>query len=874
MALLERELYLEALNSAFTSASHGTGCIAFVSGEPGIGKTSLIQQFVAGQGNATRTLWGGCAALFAPQPLAPLHDMARQVGGSLAASLVAATHRAAIFDATIDYLTSSSTPTILVIEDAHWADEATLDLISFLGRRIQRLSVMLVVSYRDDELGPHHPLRSVVGDLPTAAVRRVLLPPLTEAAVALLAGSAGQSVAGLYEITGGNPFFVTEILAIPDGTVPVTVRDAVIARMSRLSHGARTIAQVAALVPDRAERWLLDAVVQADSHELEECMSAGMVARGRSIGFRHELARRAVEDHISLPVQQDFHARILVALLAHGGAEVTAARIVHHANRAGDSEAVLRHAPAAAAAAAALGAHREAAAHYAIALEHGAMLGSRERASLLDQLSTELYLTDRIADAIAAREGSLRLWRSIGSRLQEGDALRWLSRLHRGNANQAAANACAADAITILESLPPGRELAVAYSNLARLHMLAHEFDMAKSLGSRAIALAASLSDTEVESHALIDVGTAKLTLQDPTGRADLERGLRLAKSGGFDDHAARAYTNLAATAVRQHDFVRARNVLTEGIAWCEDRDIDLYVRYMTALRADVCVALGDWQQAADDAEAIARHTAIAPVTRELALVALAKVRARRGDPAVVPPLDEAHALALATGELIRIGPVVALRTEVAWLRGKPEDTVEEVARTYELLGKRANPWLKGELALWLWRSGRRVDPADGIAEPYALQIAGDWKRSASAWEALGCPYEQAMVLADSDDEHAMRAALAIFERLGAGPMAGRTRRKLRARGVRRIPRGAHERTKSNPHGLTNRELQVLILLAQGRPNSEIARRLFVSNRTVDHHVSAVLSKLNVHSRVEAAAVANRLGLSAPGKAKHVVASS
>ena len=868
MELLERELYFEVLDSAFDSASSGQGSIALVSGEPGIGKTSLIQQFVAGRGDAVRTLWGGCAPLFAPQPLAPLYDMARQAGGNLAATLAGATQRVAIFDATIDYLTRRSAPTILVVEDAHWADEATLDLITFLARRIQRLRALLVVSYRDDEVGAHHPLRSVIGDLPATLVRRILLPPLTEAAVVSLAETVSQPAAGLHGITGGNPFFVTEILAAPEGTVPVTVRDAVIARVSRLSDTARSIAHVTALVPDRVERWLLNAVVAADGRSLEECLHAGMVARGHAFGFRHELARRAVEDNLSLPVRQDLHARILAALLAHGGAEVTTARIVHHASKAGNGAAVLRYAPTAAAEAAALGAHREAAAHYAIALEHGATLGSRERASLLDQLSTELFLTDRTADAIDAREGSLRLWRSIGSRLEEGDALRWLSRLHRGNANQAAANLCATDAVTILESLPPGRELAAAYSNLARLHMLAHEFDMAKDLGSKAIALAASLSDTEVESHALIDVGAAKVTLQDPTGRADLERSLELAKSGGFDDHAARAYTNLATTAARQHDFVRARNVLTEGIAWCEDRDIDLYVRYMTAVRADVCLALGDWQQAADDAEAIARRTAFAPVTRELALVVLAKVRARRGDPGVLPPLDEAHALALATGELVRIVPVVALRAEVAWLRGEPDDAAEEVARTYELLGKRANPWMKGELALWLWRSGRKVDAADGIAEPYALQIAGDWKRSASAWGALGCPYEQAMALADSSNEHALRAALVIFERLGAGPMAGTTRRKLRTGGVRRIPRGPQERTKGNPLGLTKRELQVLLLLAQGRRNSEIARRLFVSDRTVDHHVAAVLSKLKVHSRVEAAAVANRLGLKTADTAK------
>jgi len=868
MELLERAPYLDALNAAFASACRGNGCITIVSGEAGIGKTSLLQQFVEERGAAARVLWGGCAALFAPQPLAPLYDMARQAGGELEATLVAASNRTVMFGATIDDLARSARTTILVIEDAHWADEATLDLIKFLGRRIPRLGVLLVVTYRDDEVGAHHPLRSVIGDLPAASVHRVVLRPLTEAAVATLAASAGERVPGLYEITGGNPFFVTEILAVAGGTLPVTVRDAVIARIARLSDAARAIAYLVALVPDKAERWLLNAVACADAQALEECLRAGMVARDHAIAFRHELARRAVEDHVSLPARQDIHGQILAALIAHGGHEITAARIVHHASKAGDSAAVLRFAPAAAAEAAALGAHCEAAAHFAIALEHGGTLPDTDRARLLDQLSYECYLTDRVPDAIAARQNSLALWRSLGDRAREGDALRWLSRLHWFNANRAQADAFAAQAVAVLEPLPPGRELAMAYSNLAQLHMLADEAEAAILWGRKAISLASALADTEIESHALNNVGTAKLSLRDLTGRADLERSLRLAKAGGFDDHAARAYTNLATTAARNRNFAEAQARLSEGIDWCEDRDLDSYVRYMMAFRAEVRVALGDWQRASEDAEAIVNDSWVAPVTRIHALVVLARIRARRGDPGVQAPLDEAYSLALATSELQRIGPVIAARAEAAWLRGEHGAAVQEVARAYELALKLGNPWMKGELAIWRWRLAGSADAPDGIAEPYALQIAGEWRQSALAWEALGCPYEQAAALADSDDEDALRQALAIFERLGAGPMAGITRRKLRAGGARRIPRGAQERTRNNPHGLTRRELQVLTLLCEGRRNADIARRLFVSDKTVDHHVSAVLSKLNVKSRSEAAAIANRLGLSGSGKAE------
>jgi DNA-binding CsgD family transcriptional regulator len=281
----------------------------------------------------------------------------------------------------------------------------------------------------------------------------------------------------------------------------------------------------------------------------------------------------------------------------------------------------------------------------------------------------------------------------------------------------------------------------------------------------------------------------------------------------------------------------------------------------MAALHAETRLAQGDWQRATDDAEAVLRHPRVAPVIRIPALVVLGRVRARRGDPDARTPLDEAHGLALSTGELQRIGPVVVSLAELAWMNGTPMEAPEELRRCHELSRTQSDPWMRGELAFWLWRSGGLGELHERLAEPFALQIAGDWLAAAAVWETLGCPYEQAMALAEAQVESAMRTALEIFERLGAAPLAGLARRKLRASGVRKIPRGAQERTRNNPHGLTNRELNVLALLAEGLRNAQIARRLFVAEKTIDHHVSAVLAKLNVRSRGEAAAVANQLRL-------------
>lgn len=863
MQLLERDSYLEVLNSSLDRIAGGAGRVVLISGEAGIGKTSLIQQFATADNKAARVLWGGCEALFTPHPLAPLQDIARQIGGDFPATVSSAPNRHEVFNATLDQFARLPVPTVVIIEDAHWADEATLDLIKFLGRRLQRLAVMLVISYRDDEVNNKHPLRSVIGDLPSGSVSRIQLPPLSKAAVGILAHAADQPSAGLHEVTGGNPFFVTEVLATSGSKVPATVRDAVIARLARLSDAARRVAHLVAVVPGKAERWLVDQTVAPGAETLQECLNAGMVASpDYSLGFRHELARRAVEDSMLPTERQNLNAAVLAALLRVDEDKVAIARLVHHADQAADSRAVLRLAPVAAGRAAAVGAHQEAVVYLGTALRHGMSLAAEERAQLLERLSYECYLTDQIAESTQAREASLALWLSVGSRVKEGDGLRWLSRLAWFSGQKIEAETYANEAIAVLEPLPAGRELAMAYSNRAQLHMLANELAPTLEWSRKALDLATALGEVEIQTHALINIGTVKLGSQAPSGREDLERALQMALDGGFEEHAARAYANLSSTPLRNRDFSVAAHYLKAGIAYCVEHDLDSWARYMWAHRAETSLAMGQWNDAAQDADIIIQCPASATVIKIPALVALGCLRVRRGDPDMDTPLAEAYRLAVPTDEPQRLVPVLAARAEAAWLHGgDTQELLPALSQAYQVSLGQADPWRQGELAFWLWRHGRLTEVPAGIAKPYALQIAGDWKAAAQAWEEIGCPYERAMALADSDQEGPLRAALEAFEKLGAVPMAAIVRRKLRASGVRGIPRGAQERTRQNPCGMTNQELKVLALLGEGCRNAEIARRLFLSEKTAGHHVSAVLAKLGVRSRGEAVAAATKLGL-------------
>jgi DNA-binding CsgD family transcriptional regulator len=236
-------------------------------------------------------------------------------------------------------------------------------------------------------------------------------------------------------------------------------------------------------------------------------------------------------------------------------------------------------------------------------------------------------------------------------------------------------------------------------------------------------------------------------------------------------------------------------------------------------------------------------------------------VRVRRGDPGAGEVLDEARRLAAATGELQRIAPVAAARAEAAYLAGEPAQAREEAHAAYALAVGHDNPWALGELAYWMWRAGALAEPPPGCAEPYALQMRGEWRAAAAAWERIGCPYERAVALAEGDDVEAQLDALRVFEQLGAEPAAAGLRQSLRARGVRGIPAGPRPSTRGNPANLTRRQLEILELLTQGLSNADIAAQLFIATKTVDHHVSAILGKLGVHSRGVAAAVARASGI-------------
>ncbi len=854
MELLERERSFADLAAWLDAAKELGGCIVLVGGEAGIGKTALLQEFTR-QMHDRRVLWGACDALITPRPLAPLHDIARQTQGVLLAAITSGASRDAIFSAALDEL--ERTETLAVFEDLHWADEATLDLLKYVGRRINRTRAMLAVTYRDDEVGPRHPLRLVIGDLPRANVRRMTLSPLSESAVTQLARQAGQPAKGLHGITGGNPFFVTEALAATTDSVPITVRDAVLARAARLSAGARAVAELVCIVPGKAEGWLLDQSVAPDDASIEGCLSIGMLRDvDGAIAFRHELARRALEDSLSQPRRQLLHAKVLAVLALRPDAAT--ARLAHHAIGARNAEQVLRFAPLAATQAASVGAHREAVSYYQVALRYAQQLDPEERAQLYGKLSYECYLTSQHERAVDAQRFALEIWRATGARVNEGESLRWLSRSSWYAGRRAEAGRYCAEAVAVLESLPPSPALAMAYDTRAQLDLEAHETSSAIHYAQRVIAMVEPWGQNEILSSALNTLGTTRLIVGDAAGWPDLQRSLKLAVAGGFQEQVARTYSNACAMAVSRRQYGLASGYLREGLEYCERNDLDSWWLYLTAYSARLKFEQADWNGASLDAEAVLNHPGITPVTRTPTVRVLGHLRIRRGDPGASELLEEARALAGPMPELQQIGMLAAACAEAAWLAGDRGAVVRAVQPAYERSRERRDPRMNGELAAWL----KRVDALEGslpdIAEPYALEISGDWRGAAQGWKELGCPYEYASLLAWHGSDTEQREALAILEQLGAAPAAKALRQRMRASGIRGLPRGSQKSTRHHPHGLTRREAETLALMSQGLRNAAIARRLFVSTKTIDHHVSAILAKLGVPSRAAAIAQTRR----------------
>jgi ATP/maltotriose-dependent transcriptional regulator MalT len=860
--LAERENELSAMTSRADGVRAGRGSVVLVCGESGAGKTSFVETFVDQWSDGERVLWGACDPLTMPRPLGPLHDIADEFAPETRTLLRDGDQALDIFGAVVDELLAK--PTVLVLDDLHWADQATVDLLRFALRRMSKAPSLVIGTVRDEEIGPTSPMRSLLGDVarsPHAA--KVALPPLSMAAVAGLVGDRPVDAAWLHQVTGGNAFYVCEMLDHHGHgeALPTTVRDAILARTAELDVPAWDLLNLLTCAPGAIPDHLL-AGLGVTLPALRTLDEANLIRRSsRGVAFRHDLCRLAVASVIPPGAESNLHRRLLDAHDAASDSEP--AVITHHALGAGDKARAVTAALEAGRIAARTGAHTQAAEFFATALEHSSALELHDEAELLELLATEYYLVDRLDDAISVCRRAMQIRCGLDDVAAVSADHHSLAVYEWYNANRSVAEGHVVQAISVLDGEFDSADsdtlvnLGHAFAMDAHLTLQSNHVEHAATLIGRAREIADRTGDVGLGVRVGLIESYCALLAGDEGGRTSIVEILR-AGPPHIDEIYSSGYSNLTYYDVEQRRLAQAADMLERSIPLMEEYDLPICRVWQTGSRARLGLLAGDWDKAEADADRVLDGPS-APLARTWPLVIRALV-AMREISSGTDDLDEAWQLARRYGEPLRTLPAAAAVAEWVWLTGNPDERLDQCVRLYETAPPTGLEWTRGDLAVWLHRAGRTVD-ATGVAEPYRLVLAGKFAAAAEQFERLGTPYDAALSLVDSGEGTLARRGLDVLDRLGADAVAAKVRRDLRALGVAVVPSKRRSATLVNPAGLTERQVEVLRLLDEGLTNTELAERLYLSVKTVDHHVSAILSKLQVTKRRDAVKRGRELGI-------------
>ncbi len=671
-----------------------------------------------------------------------------------------------------------------------------------------------------------------------------------------MARTSGRNADEIYRLTGGNAFFVTELLRLEGGTNSVSVQDSVLYRADRLEPSARKVLNAVSVFPRRAERQFVEKLTGTE--DMEACLKAGLLEEdGHFVAFRHELARQAVESALGDADRRDINHRLLNLLREHG--ETSHGRLMHHAAIAGDREAIRDFAPRAATEAELSGSLRQAAAFLALAVDNMSDLDWRARADLYDRYA---FAAHQIADfdtAVEAQNAALETYQQAGDVVGEGDSYRRLSRYAWLMGNRALARDYAERAYRTLAN-QRGPELAMARSTIAQLEMLDYNMKAVPEHCEAAIAIAEEFDRPDIVAHAKNNLGMSLTHIDPAKARTLLSESLQISLELKRSDDVARAYTNRTYLEMALMDFPAALASARAGYAFCGAHEQGGFKAYIGGTLAWILISQGHWNEADTylprSFDRFFQTTNRSQTFPEAcAKLTLAMRRGDEPDYAAASYLDEFIA---DMDELQRLSSYAELKGERAWLgqgdRGAAIALLETVVSRAE-----NTPETVPYSVLWLHKLGGRTGNAvpDRVELPVRLAIAGKWQDAAKAWGDAGMRYYEALALAEGDAD-ARDRSVSLLRDMGATAVLQRLVDLWGERGLEASHEEPRKRRAKHPSGLTRRQLDVLSALNDGLSNAEIAEKLFISAKTVDHHVSAILAQLDVNSRGEAAAVARQ----------------
>lgn len=859
VSLVERERQIEALEEAFAEPS--SGAVVLVSGEAGFGKTSLVGVLAERVDHRYRMMTTACEPVGIPTGFAPLFEMLEDLPEDLASDIRDGSGRPAVYAGMLDLIKNDQV--VLAIEDIHWADEATLGLVRYLGRRIGSTGSRLIVTYRPEELDFNPPLRLVIADLGPVAVR-IDLAPLSVAGVAQLIGALEMDAEAVHAATLGNPFFVEEIARNPEMELPPNIQNTVLANAGRLPVETLEFIRTVALSPDGVAFEHIADLGDARGTHTDLGFQRRLLSTNRGrIECRHELIRQSLISAMPPATSQRLHRRLLESLEGRASASPDTARLAYHAIGAKDPDKARGYSLQAARDAASSGAHREGAFHYTNALEHAEGMDAAT-------LSETLLEAAREQSSINAFDTAARLARRrvplADSAESIGRARAWVAFFEARKNDLEKTRIEAEAAVEALTEGTPTPELALALSVLTWVEVVEGHWERAVSIGDEAVEMARVTGSVSTEIYAATNAGTARWLLGDPGGYDQVEQAVQLGIASDGSEFTAKAINNLGILALESGDLFEARRRFEQVKEYASSHELDAWYIAGVSTMAWIDVAAGRFDDADRELEIVSGQKTCLQTEIETVAVA-ARLRMRRGDPGASELTEEVFRRIRGFDDHMVWVMGCVLAMEAAWLGVIP---VQEAAARYEqmvhsptMASDRAG---RAQLTFWAHRLGLELPEWEPVGRA-ALELSGHIEEASAKWEKGGYPIE-ALITRATAPEADLDEVFTALAGMGAHGVARGLRHELQRRGVARVPRGPRADTAENPGGLTNREMEVLALLSAGLSNAAIADDLYISEKTVGHHVSSVLAKLGVSNRGKAAAMAVAEGWAAPQTAK------
>jgi DNA-binding SARP family transcriptional activator len=773
-ALVERGGELESLHARVSAAREtGRGSLVLVSGDAGVGKSALVRAFIDGLDGAVTVHAGGCDDLVAPRSLGPFQDMTAGPGtrDSHVRSILEAGTMEEVLPALLDFL--GREPTVAVVEDLHWADDATLDAMRYLARRVTSVPVVLVATFRSGGLAGDHPLTRLLGTLLGEHVVRLPLESLSVAAVRDLGGFSEDEASEVHRITGGNPFFVTEVIAAGVDAVPASVRDAVLGRIAVLRPEVRELLRRVSVVPGRAERWLAEALTTGSAALVAAEASGVLLGDPEGLTFRHELARRAVESSLTATERRSAHREVLDVLLEVPG--VSRARLVHHAAFGGRTRELVEIGPEVAAEAARQGAHRQCVEILRLVLESPHTLPDHLAARLWSERSYSSYVVNRFEEAFTCAEAAVALADRAEDRAVLMDALPVLARAAMFARGPEAARRAAQRAVDLSRRQGDRVHLAAALTELARTHsnlpsvsVVAQPSAACEAAAVEALAIALDVDRPELVARSLSYRGEARMSRGDLGGFVDLEQAVELAVGDPRLETRVRCLVTAAGSAFRAGNLADVERLAATGVPLSEECEFYAGQYRLRLTRAAARASHGAWDAAVDELEDLLRSPGEPGMMAPLARSILARLLARRGEPQAGAILAAAAADRRRTQSGFVAGVLEVAAAELGWLDGSLAEATPAMTDALRRVTAEGYAGVAAELTVYLRRAEVPVAAPPNAPGPWAPTLAGRTAEAVAAWARIGERYERAVLQAGSADTGQRDEGLKTLVDLGA----------------------------------------------------------------------------------------------------------